>query len=71
MTEVFHDFPQSLRATQGVVFISYKIVNIATRYGLDGPEIESLWGRNFPCPSRTAPTPTQPPTQWVQRISRE
>jgi hypothetical protein len=24
------------------------IVGIATRYGLDGPEIESRWERNFP-----------------------
>ena len=27
-------------------------VGIATRYGLDGPGIESLWGRDFPHPSR-------------------
>jgi hypothetical protein len=32
-------------------------VGIATDYGLDGPEIESRWGRDFP--------PTQPPVQWV------
>ena len=31
-------------------------VGIATRYGLDGPEIESWWGgRDFPHPSRPAP----------------
>ena len=29
-------------------------VGIATRYGLDGPEIESRWGRDFPHPSRPA-----------------
>ena len=29
-------------------------VGIATRYGLDGPGIESLWGRDFPHPSRPA-----------------
>jgi len=28
-------------------------VGIATRYGLDGPGIESRWGRDFPHPSRT------------------
>ena len=36
-----------------------------TRYGLDGPGFESRWGRDFPHPSTTAPTPTQPPVQWV------
>ena len=29
-------------------------VGIATRYGLDGPGIESRWGRDFPRPSRPA-----------------
>jgi len=29
-------------------------VGIATRYGLDGPMIESWWGRDFPHPSRPA-----------------
>jgi hypothetical protein len=28
------------------------VVGIATRYGLDGPRIESQWGRDFPHPSR-------------------
>ena len=40
-------------------------VDIATRYGLDGPGIESRCGRDFPHPSRTALGPTQPPIQWV------
>ena len=40
-------------------------VGIATRYGLDGPGIESRWGRDFPQPSRPALGPTQPPVQWV------
>jgi len=30
-------------------------VGIATRYGLDGPGIESLWGRYFPHPVQTDP----------------
>jgi hypothetical protein len=29
-------------------------VGIATRYGLDGPGIESRWGRDFPHPFRPA-----------------
>jgi len=40
-------------------------VGIATRYGLDGPGIESRWRRDFPHPSRPALGPTQPPIQWV------
>ena len=30
-------------------------VGIATGYGLDGPGMESRWGRDFPHPSRPAP----------------
>ena len=40
-------------------------VGIATRYGLDGPEIESRWGRNFPHLFRLALGPNQHPIQWV------
>ena len=36
-------------------------VGIATRYVLDGPEIESRWGRDFPHRSRPLVGPTQPP----------
>ena len=43
---------------------------IATRYGLDGPGIESQWGRDFPHQSRPALTPTQPPVQWVSGLSQ-
>jgi hypothetical protein len=46
-------------------------VSIATRYGVDGPGIESRWGRNFPHLSRLALGPTQPPKQWVPGLSRE
>ena len=45
-------------------------VGIATRYGLDGPGIESRCGRNFPHPSRSAVGPTQPPIEWVSGLSR-
>ena len=45
-------------------------VGIATRYGLDGPGIESWWGRDFPHPSRAALGPTQLPVQWVPDLSR-
>jgi hypothetical protein len=40
-------------------------VGIATRYGLDGPGIESRWRRAFPHQSRPALRPTQPPIQWL------
>jgi hypothetical protein len=44
-------------------------VGIATRYGLDGPGIETRWVRDFPQPSRMAFGPTQPSIQWVPALS--
>ena len=38
-------------------------VGIVTGYGLDGPGIESRWGRDFPHLSRPALGPTQLPAQ--------
>ena len=37
---------------------------------LDGPGIESPWGRDFPHLSRPVPEATQPPVQWVPGLSR-
>jgi hypothetical protein len=44
---------------------------IAIGYGLDGPEIESRWGRDFPHLSRPALGPTHPPVQWIPGLSWE
>ena len=41
-----------------------------TAYGLDGPRIESRWGRDFPHLSRPALRPSQPPVQMVPGLSR-
>ena len=40
------------------------VVGIATGYGLDGPGIESRWGRDFPHLFRPTLGPTHPPVQW-------
>ena len=45
-------------------------VGIGTLYGLDGPGIESRWGRDFSHAPRPALGPTQPPIQWVKRQGR-
>jgi hypothetical protein len=45
-------------------------VDIATRYEMDGPGIESWWGWDFLHPSRPALGPTQAPIQRVLSLSR-
>jgi len=45
------------------------VVGIAIVYGLDGPGIESRWGRDFPHLSRPVLRPTQLPVQGVPGIS--
>ena len=47
-----------------------RVGGIKTGYGLDGPGIESRWGRDSPHTSRPALGFTQPPVQWVPGHSR-
>jgi hypothetical protein len=46
------------------------VVDVATGYGLDGPRIESRWGRDFPHLYRPAMGLTQPLRQRVPGLSR-
>ena len=70
----FYSFPQALQAILGALGPTSvgrdSSVGIATRYGLDGPGIESRRGRDFPHPSRPALGHTQLPIQWVPGVKR-
>ena len=46
------------------------VVGIATGYGLDGPRIDSRWGRDFSHLSSPALGPAQPPVHRVPGLSR-
>ena len=48
----------------------YVLIYLHVGGGLEGPEIESRWGQDYPHPSRLALGPTQPPIQWVPGLSR-
>jgi len=48
----------------------YSAVRIATRFGLDGPRIESRWERVFLHLSNPVLGPTQPLIKWVPGLSR-
>jgi len=41
------------------------VFGIATRYGVNGPGIESRGWRDFPHPPSLVVGPNQPPVQWV------
>ena len=40
-------------------------VGIATRYGLEGLQMELRWGANFSATAQNGPVPTHSPLQWV------
>ena len=63
--EIFIFFSQSYRASCG----PGSVVGIATVYGLDGPRVESRWGRDFLHLSRPALGFAQPFVQWVPGLS--
>jgi len=46
------------------------VVGIATGYVLDGPGIESRWGRDFSHLARPALRPIQPPVRLVPGLFR-
>jgi len=46
------------------------MVSIVTHCELDGPWIESRWGRDFLNLSGLTLGPNQPPIQWVLGLSR-
>ena len=47
------------------------VIVIATSSGLEGPGIESRWGRDFPHPFRPALGPTRPPIQYTSGLFPE
>jgi hypothetical protein len=44
------------------------VVDIATGYVLECPEILSGWDRKFPYPSRSAVPSCQPPVKWITYV---
>ena len=70
---------QLLREIKSVLYYMYitslvlsrdSSVGIATRYGLDGPGIESRWGGEVFRQSRPALRPTKPPIKRISDLSR-
>jgi hypothetical protein len=58
-----NSFPVDIQIRHHTLGLSGPVssVGIATDYGMDGPVIESRWGRDFSHKSRPVLGPTQPP----------
>jgi hypothetical protein len=61
---VLRHFSHLKKVLVGLVGLD-SVVGIETRYGLDGPGIESRWGRDFLHLFGPALGPTQLPIQWI------
>lgn len=56
------EFNESVSKTRGG---RDNVDSVATRYGMESPESESLWrGGRFSLPSRPAPRPVQASVKW-------
>ena len=55
---------------QSTQYLQASTSYISTGYGLEGPGIESRWGRDFLHLSRPALGPTHSPVQWALGLSR-
>jgi len=55
------DLPIHLPVVKDHTFIKLSVTCIATRYGLEGPGIETRWRRDFPHPPRSVLGLTPPP----------
>jgi len=72
--------PRSSDVSSSFWFINKILINInimytqwagiATGYGMDGPGIDSRWGRDFPHLSRPVMGSTQPPVRWAPGLFR-
>jgi len=64
-------WPDSVRTGNiSSIFPVYYGYTLWTRYGLDGPGLESRSGRKFPYPPIPALGPKQLPVQWVTGIDK-
>jgi hypothetical protein len=63
MSNLYHE--RRLQCTSILIWGRDSSVGIATRYGQDGPGIDSRWEPGFPHSSRPVLGPSQPPVHWA------
>jgi hypothetical protein len=66
-----HGLTFTVRIAPTFWYVASMVVGIVTLHGLDGPRIQSRWGRDFPHPSRLAVGPTLLPVQWIPGLFPE